>query len=100
MRYLSLVATAVLAVSVTGCVHRTKMSAIKAQCVRLTTQAQNLYSQQAKNRDRRIADEAENLITGAKISREHQEYMQCLDKSGRAIKFLDPNAKLSEQYDN
>lgn len=100
MRFLTLIAITMLSLLMAGCVHRTKMQPMEEQCVHLMKQAQELYRLQAKTRDRRIADEAANLITGAQIAREHQEFMQCLDKSGRAIKLLDQNAKLSVQYDN
>jgi hypothetical protein len=70
------------------------------QCTRLLRQAQDLYQQQAHKRDKRIADQVANLITGAKIAQEHREFMQCLDKSGRAVKLLDPDTQLSVQINN
>jgi len=70
------------------------------QCTRLLKQAQGLYRQQASKRDKRIDDQAANLITGAKIAQEHREFMQCLDKSGRAVKLLDPDSHLTVQLDN
>jgi hypothetical protein len=100
MRNQTVLITTFLVLLISGCVHRTKQESMDMQCPRLITQAQALYSKQAKNRDKLIADQAANLITGAKIDREHREFIQCMDKASRAIKLLDPNAQLSVQYDN
>ena len=96
MSYPTLFATVFLSLCLAGCAHR-KPESMQAQCPRLITQAQELYSKQARSRDRVVADQAANLITGAKIDREHHEFIQCIDKSSRAIKLLDPNALLSAQ---
>lgn len=100
MRYQTVLIMTSLVLLIAGCVHRTKQETMDTQCPRLITQAQALYSKQAKTRDKVIADQAANLITGAKIDQEHREYIQCMDKASRAIKLLDPNAQLSVQYNN
>lgn len=100
MQYQTLLATTLLSLCMAGCIHRTKQEPMDAQCPRLIQQAQDLYSKHAKTRDKVVTDQAANLITGAKIDREHREFIQCIDKSSRAIKLLDPNAQLSVQYNN
>lgn len=100
MRYLTLLATALLTLCTTGCMHRPNTEPTDVQCPRLIKQAQNLYASKAKSLDKVIADQAANLITASKIDQEHQEFIQCMDKSSRAIKLIDPSAQISVQYKN
>ena len=86
-----------LSLLITGCAHRPKLSASEAQCVRLTTQAQDLYQRQAKSPDKRTAEQVTNLITAARIDREQGDFIQCIDKATRAIKLLVLNAQLPQQ---
>ncbi|MBI1422020.1 MAG: hypothetical protein GC149_01055 [Gammaproteobacteria bacterium] len=95
MRIQALLAFVTLNIALTGCAHRTKQVTVDAQCNRLITQAQELYQQKAQTLNQRIADAADNLITGAKIAMEHREFIPCLDKASRAIKLLDPDATVS-----
>lgn len=100
MRYLILLTLVFPIWSLSGCAHRTKRATIDLQCTRLLNQALQLQHKQANKARDYIAVQAANLITGAKIAREHRAYMQCLDKSGRAVKLLDPDAKLAVQVNN
>jgi hypothetical protein len=100
MRFQSYLAFALLLLLMGGCAQRNKQDAVDAQCPKLIAQAQDLYGKLAKSRDKRATDQAANLITGAKIALEHREYIQCIDKSSRAIKLLDPNAVPSIRYYN
>lgn len=100
MRYPPLIALLFLVLPLNGCLHRTKQEPVDVQCARLLTQAEGLLQQQADKHDKRVRDQSANLITSAKIAREHHEYLQCLDKSARAVKLLDPDSRLSVQVDN
>jgi hypothetical protein len=100
MRSHTFIATMFLSLCMVACMRQTKNEPMDVQCPRLIKQAEEVYANQAKSRDKAIADQAANLITAAKIDREHQEYIQCMDKSSRAIKLIDPTAILSVQYYN
>jgi len=100
MRHLILSVMALLLVLLTGCANRHKMPNLENLCLRQLSQAQNLFRQPAKDRDNRITDLANNLIIGAKMAREQHEYSQCIDKSSRATKLLNPDAKLAVQVEN
>lgn len=100
MRYQTFIATALLPLCLAGCLRQPKTESMDVQCPRLIKQAQDVYTNKARNQDKTIADQAANLITGAKIDQEHQEFIQCMDKASRAIKLIDPNAELSVQYKN
>ena len=100
MPYQTLIVTALLSLSLAGCAHKPKYESMNVQCPRLIRQAQDLYSKNAKSRDKVIANQVANLITAAKIDQEHQEFTQCMDKSSRAIKLMDPDAQISVHYSN
>jgi hypothetical protein len=100
MRYLTFITFAILLLSLAGCLRKTNTEPMSVQCPRLIKQAQDLYDSKAKSSDKAVANQAANLITGAKIDQEHQEFIQCMDKASRAIKLIDPSAVLSVQYNN
>ena len=97
MRIRVLIAFVLVTSALTGCAHRSKQVSVDVQCSRLIAQAQALYAQKATSRKQRVADAADNLITGAKIAMEHREFIPCLDKASRAITLLDPDASTSAE---
>lgn len=95
MRYILIITLLMLSLFMTGCAKKGKQESIDSQCQRLIEKARELHAQEAKSRDKVLAEQVANLITAAKIDQEHKDFAQCIDKSTRAIKLLDNDAQLS-----
>jgi hypothetical protein len=75
-----------------GCAHRAQTTSPDARCQQLIAQVEQAQNTGSGNLDKRVTLQIRNLITGAKIDFQQRQFIQCLDKSSRALKLLDNNA--------
>ena len=75
-----------------ACLRASKPQTMDTRCTQALDTARQLYRNKAKTTEVPARALAEQLISAARIARQQQKYVNCLDKSSRAINLLDTSA--------
>lgn len=75
-----------------ACLRASKPQTMDTRCTQALDTARQLYRDNAKTTAASAHALAGQLITAARIARQQQKYVSCLNKSSRAINLLNPAA--------